>query len=59
MSLKYRVKKLEQKSSIGENPVTKIVVHYIDMEGKVSGTTIKKLIDGVWCKRTELTKSTN
>jgi hypothetical protein len=56
MSLKHRVKKLEQKNSIGDNPVTKIIVRYIDMEGKVSGTAIKKLIDGVWCEKVKVIK---
>ena len=59
MSLKHRVKKLEQKSSIGDNPITEIVIRYINMEGKVSGTTIKQLIDGVWCIQTQATKSSN
>ena len=49
MSLKHRVKKLEQKSSIGDNPITKIVVQYIGMDGKVSGTVVKNLVYGVWC----------
>ena len=56
LKLKHRVKKLEQKNSIDDNLVTKIVVRYIDMEGKVSSTTIKKLIDGVWCEKVEESK---
>ena len=48
MSLKHRVKKLEQKSTSHDNPVTEIVVQFIDMDGSVSGTVVKKLIDGVW-----------
>jgi len=59
MSLKHRVKKLEQKSSTDENPVEEIVVQYIDAKGKVSGTMAKKLIDGVWRKQTKAIKSSN
>jgi hypothetical protein len=56
MSLKHRLKKLEQKNSIHENPVTEIVVQYIDMDGKVSGTMVKKLIDGVWREKVNALK---
>ncbi len=59
MSLKNRVKKLEQKNSTQDNPVTKIVIRYIDKDGSVSGTRVSKLINGVWCKDVEEEKSTN
>ncbi len=52
-----RVKKLEQKTSSMDNPVTRIVIKYIDMDGKVSSSRTKELIDGVWIKQaTEPTK---
>ncbi len=55
----YRVKKLEQKFNIKENPVTEITVNYIEMDGSVSSSRVKKLINGVWSEWTEGEKSTN
>ncbi len=54
-----RVKKLEQKTSSMDNPVTKIVVEYIDAEGKVSSSMTKELIEGVWCKEGKVVKFIN
>ncbi len=57
MSRENRIKKLEQKTSSMDNPVTRIVIKYIDMDGKVSSSRTKELIDGVWIKQaTEPTK---
>ena len=53
MSRENRIKKLEQKTSSMDNPVTRIVVNYIDMDGKVSSSRTKELIDGVWHKDTK------
>ena len=46
----HRVKKLERKTMSQDNPITKIVVQYIDMDGSISGTTTRKLINGLWHK---------
>ena len=61
MGSKYvnRVKKLEQKFNIKENPVTEIVIHYINMDGSVSSSTVRKLINGVWCEEIEVERSIN
>ncbi len=50
MSLKHRVNKLEQKKGIFDNTVTEIRVNYIGMDGTISSSTVRKLIDGVWCE---------
>ena len=49
MSLKHRVNKLEQSKGSLDNPVTEIRVNYVGMDGTISSSTVKKLIDGVWC----------
>ncbi len=54
-----RVKKLEQKTSSMDNPVTKIVVEYIDADGKVSSSMTKELVDGIWCEDGKAVKSIN
>ncbi len=54
-----RVKKLEERTSSMDNPVTKIVVEYIDADGKVSSSMTKELVDGVWCEDGKAAKSIN
>ena len=49
----HRIKKLERKTMNQDNLVTEIVVQYIHMDGSVSSSMIKKLINGVWCEETE------
>ena len=50
MGSKYesRVKKLEKFINKGDNLITKIVVRYINVDGSVSSTMVKTLINGVW-----------
>ena len=55
----HRVKKLEKKTMKQDNPITKIVVQYIDMDGSVSSSMVKKLINGIWYEEIEVEKSTN
>ncbi len=55
----HRVKKLEKKTMNQDNPITEIVVQYINMDGSVSSSMVKKLINGVLCEWTEEEKSTN
>ncbi len=55
----HRVKKLEHRTMNQDNPITEIVVQYIDMDGSVSSSMVKKLINGVWCVHVEGEKSTN
>ncbi len=55
----HRVKKLEQRSYTKDNQITEIIVSYINPDGSVSGNTVTRLIDGVWCEWTEEGKSTS
>ena len=50
MSLKHRVNKLEQSKGSLDNPVTEIRIDYVGMDGTISSSTVRKLIDGIWCK---------
>ena len=50
MSLKHRVNKLEQSKGSLDNPVTEIRVNYVGMDGTISSSTVKKLINGIWHK---------
>ena len=51
MSRENRIKKLEQKTSSMDNPVTRIVIEYIDMDGKASSSRTKELVNGVWIEK--------
>ena len=54
MGNKYesRVKKLEKFIQMDDNPITKIVVRFINVDGSVSSTMVKTLINDVWDKQT-------
>ncbi len=54
-----RVKKLEERTSSMDNPVTKIVVEFIAPDGKVSSSRTKELINGIWCEDGKAVKSIN
>jgi len=58
-NLQNRIGKLEKKNSAGENPITEIIVQYINTDGSVDSTMVKKLVDGIWHKQKEDPKSTN
>ena len=54
-----RVAKLEQRTGNKDNPVTKIIIEYIDVDGKVSSSRTKELVDGVWCEDGKATEPIN
>ncbi len=59
MNRENRIKKLEELTTNADNPVTKITKKYIDTDGKVSSSSTKELVDGVWCEDGKATEPIN
>ena len=47
MSLKHRVNKLEQSKGSLDDLVTETRIDYVGMDGTISSSTVRKLIDGM------------